>query len=151
MFIGVITQPQPENNFNGLLIIKQLSEQQILHLDYNINLLIVEGEWRRLYDVPMYTIAELSQLIVENYQLGDDVADTLCVWYSNQEGDQQQYEGLLENEMLQNKYVASPAGQRELTIEDVELSCYYSQGSIVEKEVNCNSQFMLWALPVIAA
>jgi hypothetical protein len=79
MFIGVITQPQPENNFNGLLIIKQLSEQQILHLDYNINLLIVEGEWRRLYDVPMYTIAELSQLIVENYQLGDDVADTLCV------------------------------------------------------------------------
>ena len=87
MFMGVITQPQRENNFNGLLSIKRLSEQQVLlrgthrhrfHLDYDVNRLIVEGEWRRLYDDRTYTIAKLTQLIVEHYQLGDDVADALC-------------------------------------------------------------------------
>jgi hypothetical protein len=53
MFMGVITQPQQENNFNGLLSMKRLSEQQILlrgthrhrfHLDYDVNRLIVEEE-----------------------------------------------------------------------------------------------------------
>ena len=96
--MGVITQPQQENNFNGLLSMKRLSEQQVLlrgthrhrfHLDYDVNRLIVEGEWHRLYDDRTYTIAELTQLIVEHYQLGDDVADALCFRYSNQEGEQQ--------------------------------------------------------------
>ncbi len=41
-------------------------------------------------------------------------------------------------------------GERELTIQDVNLSCYYPQETIVEREVNCNSQFMLRILPQIS-
>ncbi len=34
-----------------------------------------------LYDDQTYTIAELSQLMVEFYQLDDDVAQALCFCY----------------------------------------------------------------------
>jgi len=34
-------------------------------------------------------------------------------------------------------------------MDDVELSCYYPAGTIIEREVNCNSQFMLQILPEI--
>jgi len=40
--------------------------------------------------------------------------------------------------------------ERELTINDVDLSCYYPQGTIVKREVNCNRQFMLQIMPKIA-
>jgi hypothetical protein len=50
---------------------------------------------------------------------------------------------LLANETLQGKMVRMQQGERELNIDDVELSCYYPAGTIIEREVNCNSQFML--------
>ena len=46
MFMGVITQPNPERNFTGLVSLKRFSEQQQLqrgtyhkrfHLDYQVN------------------------------------------------------------------------------------------------------------------
>jgi hypothetical protein len=52
MFMGVITQRNPERNFSGVISLKRLSEQQQLqrgtyrtrfHLDYHVNRLIVEG------------------------------------------------------------------------------------------------------------
>jgi hypothetical protein len=59
---------------------------------------------------------------------------------------------LLANEKLQGKMVKIQPGERELTInyDYVELSCYYSAGTIIEREVNCNSQFMLQILSEIA-
>jgi hypothetical protein len=72
MFMGVITQPQEEHNFSGAIKIKWLSEQQQLqrdncrsrfHLDYHMNQLIVNGEWRHLHDDPTHTVDELSHLI----------------------------------------------------------------------------------------
>jgi hypothetical protein len=34
-------------------------------------------------------------------------------------------------------------GVWELTINDVDLSCYYPQGTVVKREANGNSQLML--------
>jgi len=159
MFMGVIAQPNAERNFSGLVSMKRLSEQQELqrgtyrtrfHLDHHINRLIVEGSWRQIYDDPTYTIAELSQLMVEFFHLDDDIAEALCFRYETQVGGQRRMVELLANETLEGKIVRTLQGERELTIDDVDLSCYYPQGTIVEREVNCNSQFMLRILPEIA-
>jgi exonuclease V gamma subunit len=77
------------------VLLKRLSEQLQLqrgtyrtqfHLDHHVNWLIVEGSWRQLYDDATYTIAELSQLMVEFYQLEDDVAQALCFCFETQVG-----------------------------------------------------------------
>jgi hypothetical protein len=95
MFMGVIAQPNVERNFRGLVSMKRLSEQQELqrgtyrtrfHLDHHINRLIVEVSWCQIYDDPTYTIAELSQLMVDLFQLEDDIATVLCFCYETQVG-----------------------------------------------------------------
>jgi hypothetical protein len=119
------------------------------HLDHHVDWLIVEGSWRQIYDDPTYTIAELSQLMVVLYQLEDDIATALCFCYETQEGGQRRMVELLVNETLEGKMVRTEQGERALTINDIDLSCYYPQGTLVEREVNCNSQFMLQILPEI--
>ncbi len=39
----------------------------------------------------------------------------------------------------------------QLTINYIELSCFLPTGTVIEREVNCNSAFMLQVLPEIAA
>jgi hypothetical protein len=116
-------------------------------LDHHVNRLIVEGSWRQIYDNPTYTIAELSQLMVDFFHLEDDIAAALCFRYETQVGGQRRMVELLVNETLEGKIVRTLQGERELTIDDVDLACYYPQGTIVEREMNCNSQFMLPILP----
>jgi hypothetical protein len=144
VFMGVIAQPNAERNFSGLVLMKRLSEQQELqqgtyrtrfHLDHHVNRLIVEGSWHQIYDDPT---------------LEDDVAAALCFRYETQVGGQKRMVELLANETLEGKIVRMEQGERALTINDVDLSCYYPQGTIVEREVSCNSQFMLRILPEIA-
>jgi hypothetical protein len=61
------------------------------------------------------------------------------------------YKRLLDHETLQGKTIITEAGvERALTIEDIELSCFLPRGTIIEKEVNCDSRFMLANLPSIA-
>ena len=98
----------------------------------------------------MYTMTELSQLIVKYFELGDDVEDDLCFRYKSREW--QQYITLLGNDTIENKVITTQEGvQRPLTIDDVELSILLEPGAIIEEEVNCNSAFMLRIIPIIAA
>ena len=159
--MGVITQPQEEHNFNGLLTIRRLSEQQQLqwgtyryrfHLDYHVNQLIVDGEWRHLHDDPTYTMDELSHLITNFYQLEDDVAESLCFRYVTHVGQERtrRWITILGHDTIQNKTLRNAeGGEVQLTINDIELSCYLPAGTI-KREVNCNSAFMLRVLPEIA-
>jgi hypothetical protein len=39
---------------------------------------------------------------------------------------------------------------RRLTMEDLNLSCYYTQGTFIEEDVTCNSQFMIDIMPTIS-
>jgi hypothetical protein len=38
----------------------------------------------------------------------------------------------------------------QLTIDNIELSCFLHPGTVVEREITCNSAFMLENLPLIA-
>jgi hypothetical protein len=69
MVMGVITQPNAERNFNRLVSLKRLSEQQELrrgtyhtrfYLDHHVNWLIVEGSWHQIHVDPTYTITKLT-------------------------------------------------------------------------------------------
>ena len=140
---------------------KRLSEQYITQrdthqyrfsLDYDINQQVVSGEWRQIYDDPTYNIAELTMLIADFYNLDQDIEDTLCFRYENYIGQQKRWITLLEQETLENKIITSEQGdQRPLTIEDVHISCFIPRGAIVEREVTCDSAFMLQHLPHVGA
>jgi hypothetical protein len=74
MFMGAITKPTPERNFNGTISIKRLSRQHVIQrrthryhfsLDYDVNQQRKDGEWRQLHDDATCTMGELSRLIVE--------------------------------------------------------------------------------------
>jgi len=56
-----------------------------------VNRLIVEGSWCQIQDDPTYTIIELSQLMVEFYQLDDDVAQVFCFHCETQVGGKEQW------------------------------------------------------------
>jgi hypothetical protein len=59
---------------------------------------------------------------------------------------------LLENNIIENKmFINEEGNEQELTINCVEILSYLPAGSIVKKEVTCDSAFMLANLPVIAA
>ncbi len=107
-----------------------------------------------LHDDATYTMMELSQLIVDFFELGDDVAETLCFRYVTHVGEERRrvYRTLLENETIENKvFIDEEGNQQQLTINCAELSCFLPQGTIVEQEVNCDSAFKLQTLPPIAA
>ena len=59
---------------------------------------------------------------------------------------------LREHERIEDQQIRTEEGvQRQLTIDDVELFCYLPRGTMVEREVNCNSQYMLEKMPIIGA
>ncbi len=159
--MGVITASQEQHNFNGLITIKWLSRQELqrgthcfrFHIDHYVNQLIVDGDWHQLHDDPSYTMDELTQLIVNYYQLEEDVEATLCYRYATHVGKQRTRElrEVLGHETIENKTFIDKHGQRQqLTIQDVVISCFLTQGTLVERKVNCNSAFMLANLPPIA-
>jgi hypothetical protein len=89
-FMGILTKPNKDNNFNFLLSLKRLSRQEQLqwsthhyhfHLDYHINQQILDGEWLMLHNDATYTMVELSQLIVNYFELGNNVTEMLCFHY----------------------------------------------------------------------
>ncbi len=92
MFMGVITAPVPEHDFNRLINMKRLSKQYAVQrdthryrfsLDYDINQQVVSGEWRQIYEGPTYNIAELTTLFAEFYDLDPDIKDRQCFRYQD--------------------------------------------------------------------
>jgi hypothetical protein len=54
------------------------------------------------------------------------------------------------NKTVQDISIAEENGNiRSLTIEDVQISCYYPQGTFIKEDVTCNTQFMLDTMPTI--
>jgi hypothetical protein len=166
MFMGVITEPIPEQNFDGKISLLRLSRQEELakgthryrfHIDHEINNMIKSGDWRQVqdeFDDPTYTISEISAMISLRYELEADIERALCFTYTTHVGEQrtEKKKKLFDHETFQGKRIVAEDGvERALTIDDVELSCYYPRGTIVEKEVSCDSRFMTESLPKVGA
>jgi hypothetical protein len=56
------------------------------------------------------------------------------------------------HETLQEIQITEENGNvRQLTIQDLTISCFYPQRSLIKEDVTCNSQFMLQTMPTIDA
>ncbi len=89
---------------------------------------------------------ELGHLITNFYQLEDDVAESLCFRYVTHVGQKRAkwWITIFGHDTIKNKTFRKTEGDEvHLTIQDVDLSCFLPAGAIVEREVNCNSAFML--------
>jgi hypothetical protein len=105
-----------------------------------------------VYDDDTYTANELIMLIVDYYELDDDVAEALCLRYNTNDRGQGEIRTLTmrAHETVTEIMIQTNEGiNQRLTIDDVTLSCFYPRGSLVEEEVTCNSQFMLETMPTI--
>lgn len=88
-------------------------------------------------------------------QLEEDVSDLLCFQHVTQVSgartNKRICHDILGHETLENKFFISEEGnQLQLTIQDVQLSCFLPAWTVIEKEVNCNSAFKLQVLLEIA-
>ena len=76
MFMGALTSPYPESNFDGELMMKRISKtKQVERTSYSANLidnteinnLIKEGDWKHLHDNnPPTTFSELLKISFQN-------------------------------------------------------------------------------------
>ncbi len=164
MFMGVVFKRQPEHDFDGKITMKRVSRTRQLerdtyrgnrfHHDHNINQLIVDGDRRNVYDDDTYKMLELTTMIAAHYELDDDIAEALCLRYTTHVGEEvnRRTVTLRDEETLQGKSITlQDRTQRPLTIDDLNLYCYYPQGSIIEEDITCNSNFMLQTMPAIGA
>jgi hypothetical protein len=44
-----------------------------------MNQLLLDGDWRQVYHDNLYTANKVLALIVEYYELGEDIAQALCL------------------------------------------------------------------------
>ncbi len=114
----------------------------------------MDRDWHQVYYDEMYTANEILALIIDYYELDEDVAQALCLWYETHEGPRQELVKvtLMNHETLPAIQITDENGSaRQLTIEDLNLSCFYPRGSLIEEDTTCNSQFMLQTMPMIGA
>jgi hypothetical protein len=91
MFIGVVTDPNEQNGFDGKIYLERIADrtQQIrsayrqeFHHDRFINDLLKSGDWRQLDpNDPSCPAATFIELIAETYEIDEHHEDFLCLRY----------------------------------------------------------------------
>ena len=89
MFIGVIAEPDENQQFDGKILIERVSKERELtrttyrnnfHHDRHINDALKSGEWKELYpDDPTILTSEFIRLIADSYDLEEEMEDKLCL------------------------------------------------------------------------
>jgi hypothetical protein len=166
MFQAIITKPYPEHNFDGKISLrrvstiaktKKVSYNQKFDDGYHITNLIKEGEWKTACSIDSNTtIQEVIDEIQYLYGLHEDVAEHLtfshCTHKKNGKREiKRRYmdeNGVGYNELLigNQTFIDEHGVSQELTINDIGLSVRVPRGSEVEKDVSCDSTFMLESL-----
>lgn len=128
---------------------KKTSYSQKLHTLGEVNDLLKGGAWKELY-VDGMTVGELLDVIVNFYDINDEVADRLCFRYEtiarkNKKTCDLSYEEedtKLEDLQMREMQGTTVTG-RELTIQDLDLFVRTKKGDEVEVDCSCDSTFML--------
>ena len=88
MFMAAITKLL-DYNFDSKIARMRMSRQeqllqdtywQMFHNDHDINQLTLTGDWWRLYE-DNYTITEILLVVIEYYELEEDIELTICIQY----------------------------------------------------------------------
>jgi hypothetical protein len=112
-----------------------------------INDEIEAGERRALFpdDPTMIPGSDVLRLIVDYYNLDEDIEDYLCLKYKTYGGNgQERIKILSEKETLEGKILRQQDGiERALTLEDIDLYLKLPAGPIVLEDISCDSDYML--------
>ena len=165
MFMSIICPPIDDKT-DGKIMIKRVSEQvlskkgrynQNFVSKYQINHKLKAHEWRSLYEKDSeMSIYDLLTIIKETYSIDDDVGDDLVlVYYSKkmQKGevknkleklDPREENGpVLRGRRIRYKTKDGTLAYRPLKIKDLLLRVNPKEGSIMEKDLTCDSNFMM--------
>ncbi len=99
---------------------------------------------------------EFKELITDNYQLDPDVKETIRFRFISYRGINRRavYTTMTDDETLENtrKTITTEDGAvNPITLHDLQLTCYYPCGTVVEQECTCDSNFMLRVMNGIGA
>lgn len=161
MFMGVVANPIPERGFDGRIFLERISKEEVVNKkishqrfsdDRLVNQQIKAGEWRSL--VPSHSeipTKELATLIGEVYDLDDAVVDRLEFSYSTFIGERGNKKSIVFNDYqpirgLQRVDRDPTVPARPIAIEDVSLRVRLKIGDTIEKDVSCDSEYMLSAM-----
>jgi hypothetical protein len=163
MFQGIIAKPYPEHEFSGHISLKRVSKKvQTKKLSFNkqfddsyhINNLLKKNEWIYTCTIDADTaVQETIDEIQHVYGLFDDIAERLCFSYHtyNSKGKKKtkrmymgEYgEGSCACLLGNKKLVDKNGRKRKLTLKDIDLHVRVPRFSDIEKDVTCNSNFMI--------
>ena len=153
---------------DGKILLKRVSEQRIQKkasynknfvAEYETNHKLKNGEWKALYpsDGRDLTVGEFLARIVDNYGIDNNVAADLVLCYDGfsrvkKTGKLNKRLVKLDNHdtlVLGNrrkKYIKSDGktlGERQLKMKDLDLRVNPKSGRLVEKDISCDSSFMM--------
>jgi hypothetical protein len=162
MFIGVVAEANAEHEFDGKIMIERIAEDKVLrratyrnqfHFDRHINDEIKSGGWKQLYpDDPNILTSEFIGIIANNYDLEEEVAERLSLRYNTYPRGEKRTVTLGQNEFLLVREITEENGaRRALTVDDLTLIQRLEAGTIVQEDINCDSDYMLDVMPRIGA
>ena len=167
--MGVVACPNREQNFDGRVFMKRVSEQKKVtkgsrnnwfSIDIHINDELNQGRWRTILsniveDNEDVTVRYSLDLLIDMYDLDDFVAKRLQFYYVTHTGAQKKNKKFVDlnddqdlNEL--GRFTDSDGTQKDLTLEDIQLCVKLEKGDEVDEDVSCDSTFMLKWIPEVA-
>ena len=159
MFMGIVAPPNEEMLFDGKIMMKRVSKNveskalsynQQFSSDYHVNQLLKQGEWRVNCFTSKMTCWHLFEAIGETYHLDDDITyDMVCTYrtYPTEKTKRMQLVRLdrTDERVLTDIDIRlTKFGRtRKLTFDDINIHVRVKRGASVEKDVNCDTSFMM--------
>ena len=166
MFMGVICPPV-EGKTDGKVLLKRVSERvttkrQSYHQHfvpmYEVNHRLKGGEWRSLYTPEVEdSIQDFLYIIEDTYDLDDDIGRDLVLCYKTLSITKstgvpkpklvkltpQHDMPVLGDRKIKYKNKEGLVRERSLNINDLELRVNTKKGRIIERDITCDSSFMM--------
>ena len=153
---------------DGKILLKRVSEQVLqkrasYHQNFvpkfEINHMLRNKHWKHLYpkDGTDLTAARFLSLIADEYDLADDIASDLVLTYDTFSQSRKtkvfkkkmmkltldNHNPVLGNKKIKYKITDEILGERKLKLSDMVLKVNPKKGKLVEKDITCDSQFMM--------
>ena len=90
MFMGIVAPPNRLHGFDGKIMMKRVSRQkksktttyhQRFSVNYHLNQLIKQGEWKETCFMPGMLAWQLFETLQDTYDLEDDTVHSLVTWH----------------------------------------------------------------------
>ena len=167
MYQGIVGNPVPEKCFDGMVLMERVCEEyessrrsfnQNISIQYELNHALKRGEWRELfYPIKHHkeiTVELAIECIKEMFDLEQEVCDNLCFSYKtySKNGTSQKTARIFNGKLLMGRMVMGNDGtERPLKIQDLTLHKNIPRFSILQRDVSCDSTYMLRKVGKIGA